>query len=218
MQHRLVLHHLTGEFRSRWRGWIHAIATCAALPAGIVLIVLAEGILATVATSVYVASLIALFSTSAAYHILARSRRAQLVMQRLDHAMVYVLIAGTYTPVCLLALSDRLGMVMLCVVWATAAIGILLKSLWKARVFASALYIVLGWMVIFVLPWAYQQIGLTTLGLYAVGGVVFTTGAVMFLRRFPKLRPDVFGFHEVWHVMTVVAVICQFVATALLVR
>jgi hemolysin III len=183
-----------------------------------VLIVLAEGILATVATSVYVASLIALFSTSAAYHILARSRRAQLVMQRLDHAMVYVLIAGTYTPVCLLALPDRLGMVMLCVVWATAAIGILLKSLWKARVFASALYIVLGWMVIFVLPWAYQQIGLTTFGLYAVGGVVFTTGAVMFLRRFPKLRPDVFGFHEVWHVMTVVAVICQFAATALLVR
>jgi hemolysin III len=218
MQHRLVLHHITGEFRSRWRGWIHAIATCAALPAGIVLIVLAEGTLATIATSIYVVSLVALFSTSAAYHILARSHRTQLVMQRLDHAMVYVLIAGTYTPVCLLALPDGMGTVMLCVVWATAVIGILLKSLWKARVFASALYIVLGWMVIFVLPWAYRHTGVTTLGLYAVGGVIFTTGAIMFLRRYPRLRPEVFGFHEVWHVMTVVAVICQFAATALLVR
>jgi hemolysin III len=106
--------------------------------------VLAEGATAITAAAIYVASLVMLFGTSASYHILARSRRAQLVMQRLDHSMVYVLIAGTYTPVCLLALPGELGVVMLCVVWAIAAFGIVLKSVWLARVFASILYIVLG--------------------------------------------------------------------------
>ena len=142
--HQPVLHHITGEFRSRWRGRIHAVAMCAALPAGAALIVLANGALATTATSIYVASLVLLFGTSAAYHILARSRRAQLIMQRLDHSMVYVLIAGTYTPVCLLALPGTLGIVLLCVVWTIAAVGIVLKSMWRARVFASVLYVVLG--------------------------------------------------------------------------
>jgi hemolysin III len=191
---------------------------CAALPAGAALIVLANGALATTATSIYVASLVLLFGTSAAYHILARSRRAQLIMQRLDHSMVYVLIAGTYTPVCLLALPGTLGIVLLCVVWTIAAVGIVLKSMWRARVFASVLYIVLGWIVVVVLPWAYQHIGLTAMLLYAVGGTVFTTGAVMFYRRWPRLRPAHFGFHEVWHALTVVAVVLQFTATALLVR
>ncbi|NDH37577.1 MAG: hypothetical protein EBX76_06305 [Acidimicrobiia bacterium] len=186
-----VLHHITGEFRSRWRGRIHAMAMCAALPAGAALIVLANGALATTATSIYVASLVLLFGTSAAYHILARSRRAQLIMQRLDHSMVYVLIAGTYTPVCLLALPGTLGIVLLCVVWMIAAVGIVLKSMWRARVFASVLYVVLGWIVVVVLPWAYQHIGLTAMLLYAVGGTVFTTGAVMFYRRWPRchVRP-----------------------------
>ena len=191
---------------------------CAALPAGIALIVLAEGAAATTATSVYAASLVLLFGTSASYHILARSRRAQLVMQRLDHSMVYVLIAGTYTPVCLVALPQVLGIVMLCVVWCVAAVGILLKSMWRARVFASVLYVALGWIVVFVLPWAYQRIGLLALSLYAVGGTVFTVGAVMFYRRWPTLRPSQFGFHEVWHSLTVIAVALQFTATTLLVR
>ncbi|MEY4400739.1 MAG: hypothetical protein RL072_604 [Actinomycetota bacterium] len=218
MQYQPVLHHLTGEFRSRWRGRIHALAMCAALPAGIALVVLAEGAAATTATSVYAASLVLLFGTSASYHMLARSRRAQLVMQRLDHSMVYVLIAGTYTPLCLVALPRVLGIVMLCVVWCVAAVGILLKSIWRARVFASVLYVALGWIVVFVLPWAYERIGLLALSLYAVGGTVFTVGAVMFYRRWPTLRPSQFGFHEVWHSLTVIAVALQFTATTLLVR
>jgi len=213
-----VLHHITGEFRSRWRGRIHACAVCAAVPAGVALIVFAEGATAITAVAVYVASLVLLFGTSASYHMLARSRRAQLVMQRLDHSMVYVLIAGTYTPVCLLALPGELGIVMLCVVWAIATLGIVLKSIWRARVFASILYVVLGWIVIFVLPWAYHQLGFVPLALYAVGGTLFTAGAVMFYRKWPRLRPAQFGFHEVWHSVTVVAVMLQFVATALLVR
>jgi hemolysin III len=139
-------------------------------------------------------------------------------MQRADHCMVYVLIAGTYTPVCLLALPRTMGITLLSVVWGIAVVGMVLKAMWKARRFATSLYVVLGWIVLAVIPWVYQHAGATALSLYAVGGVVFTTGAVMFLRRYPRLRPEVFGFHEVWHVMTVAAVVLQFTATALLLR
>jgi hemolysin III len=218
MPHTPVFHHVTGEWRARWRGRIHGGAVLVALPAGVVLTLLASGPLATTATAIYSASLVALFGTSAAYHLFARSRRVQHVMQRADHCMVYVLIAGTYTPVCLLALPRTIGITLLSVVWGIAVVGMVLKAMWKARRFATSLYVVLGWIVLAVIPWVYQHAGATALSLYAVGGVVFTTGAVMFLRRYPRLRPEVFGFHEVWHVMTVAAVVLQFTATALLLR
>jgi len=213
-----VFHYPTGLWRPRWRGRIHGVAVVVALPAALTLIVLAEGLLATLASIVYSVSLLALFGTSASYHLFARSRRVQHVMQRLDHSMVYVLIAGTYTPVCLVALPRPIGIPLLVVVWSIAVLGIVLKSLWRARRFASTLYIFLGWIVILVLPWAYRHAGFASLSLYAAGGIIFTTGAVMFLRKFPRLRPEVFGFHEIWHAMTVVAVVCQFVATLLIVR
>jgi len=218
VSHVPVFHHPTGLWRPRWRGRIHGVAVVVALPAVLMLIVLAEGLLATIASVVYSVSLIALFSTSASYHLFARSRRVQYVMQRLDHSMVYVLIAGTYTPVCLVALPRSIGIPLLVVVWTIAVLGIVLKSLWRARKFASALYIILGWIVILVLPWAYRHAGPVSLSLYAAGGIIFTSGAVMFLRKFPRLRPEVFGFHEMWHVMTVLAVVCQFAATYLIVR
>ncbi len=218
MPHTPVFHHMTGEWRAQWRGRIHGGAVLVALPAGVVLTLLASGPLATTATAIYSASLVALFGTSAAYHLFARSQRVQHVMQRADHCMVYVLIAGTYTPVCLLALPRTMGITLLSVVWGIAVIGMVLKAMWRARKFATSLYIVLGWIVLAVVPWVYQHAGATALSLYAVGGVVFTSGAVMFLRRYPRLRPEVFGFHEVWHVMTVAAVVLQFTATALLLR
>ena len=218
MPHTPVFHHMTGEWRARWRGRIHGGAVLVALPAGVVLTLLASGSLATTATAIYSISLVALFGTSAAYHLFARSQRVQHVMQRADHCMVYVLIAGTYTPVCLLALPRTMGITLLSVVWGIAVVGMVLKAMWRARKFATSLYIVLGWIVLAVVPWVYQHAGATALSLYAVGGVVFTSGAVMFLRRYPRLRPEVFGFHEVWHVMTVAAVVLQFTATALLLR
>lgn len=213
-----VFHHPTGLWRPRWRGRIHGGAALVAFPAVIVLVMFAEGALATTASAIYAVSLIALFGTSASYHLFARSPRMQHVMQRLDHSMVYVLIAGTYTPVCMVALPRSIGIPLLIVVWSIAALGIVLKSVWRARKFASSLYLVLGWIVILVLPWAYRHAGPISLSLYAVGGVIFTAGAVMFLRKFPRLRPEVFGFHEIWHVMTVLAVACQFAATFLILR
>lgn len=217
MPHTPVFHHATGQWRPRWRGRIHAIAFACTVPAGIVLTLLSPGGLARIAVLVYVVSLLALFSTSASYHLFTRSYRAQHTMQQLDHAMVYVLIAGTYTPVCLLALPTRLGIPFLAVIWGAAAVGMGLKFVRKARKTAAALYLVIGWAVLGVLPWVYHRAGFTSLLLFALGGVAYTVGAVLFFLKRPRLVPHVFGYHEVWHVFTVVAGVLQFAAMGVLV-
>ena len=167
--------------------------------------------------AIYVVSLMALYSTSASYHLFTRSYRAQRTMQQLDHAMVYVLIAGTYTPVCLLGLPSPLRWIFLAAIWGMAAVGMGLKVAWRARRTAAALYLVIGWAVIAVLPWAQSRTGWFSLTLYALGGVIYTVGAVLFYLKRPRLRPLVFGYHEVWHVMTVVAAVLQFAALGVLV-
>lgn len=217
MPHRPVFHHVTGRWRPRWRGRIHGGATFVTIPAGIALAIAARGALATTAVSIYVASLVALFATSASYHLLTRSERAQRIMQRLDHSMVYVLIAGTYTPVCLLALPRSMGIVFLSLIWVAAGVGIVLKVRWRGRKTAAAMYLLIGWAIVVVIPWAYHSIGAVGLALYAAGGIVFSLGAVLFYKQWPVLRPEVFGFHELWHVLTVVAVVLQFSASAVMI-
>lgn len=217
MPHRPVFHYVTGRWRPRWRGRIHGGASLVTIPAGVALTVAAQGTAATIAVAIYASSLCALFTTSACYHLFTRSERAQRIMQRVDHGMVYVLIAGTYTPVCILALPRVLGSVFLCVIWSAAAVGIGLKVSWRGVKTASVMYLVIGWAIVLVLPWAYDRIGAVGLALYAAGGIIFSVGAVLFYKQWPSLKPDVFGFHEVWHVMTVVAVTLQFGASAILV-
>ena len=213
----LVFHHESGTWRPRWRGRIHAVALLCTIPAGAVLAWLTPGGLARIAVVVYVVSLVALYSTSASYHLFTKTYRAQRTMQQLDHAMVYVLIAGTYTPVCLLGLPSPLRWIFLSAIWGMAAVGMGLKVAWRARRTAAALYMVIGWAVVAVLPWAESRTGWTSLTLYALGGVIYTVGAVLFYLKRPRLKPLVFGYHEVWHVMTVVAAVLQFVALGVLV-
>ena len=217
MARTLVFHHVTGQWRPRWRGRIHAIAVACAIPAGVILTSITPGGLARAAVLVYVISLLALFSTSASYHLFTRSYRAQHTMQQLDHAMVYVLIAGTYTPVSLLALPRALGIPFLIAIWTAAAVGIGLKFVRKARKTAAAMYVGIGWAVLGVLPWVYDRAGFTSLLLFALGGIAYTVGAVLFFMKKPRLVPHVFGYHEVWHVFTVVAGVLQFAATGVLV-
>lgn len=212
-----VFHHVTGQWRPRWRGRIHAIAFACAIPAGVVLTLVTPSGLARAAVLVYVVSLLALYSTSASYHLFTRSFRAQHTMQQLDHAMVYVLIAGTYTPVSLLALPHTLGVPFLIAIWVAASIGVGLKFVRKARKTAAAMYLVIGWAVLGVLPWVYQRAGLTSLLLFALGGIAYTIGAILFFMKRPRLVPDIFGYHEVWHVFTVVAGVLQFAATGVLI-
>ena len=217
MPHVPVFQHAIGKWRPRWRGRIHGGAVAVTLPAGIILTLVTPSGLARVAVFVYVASLLALFSTSASYHLFTRTQRAQRTMRQLDHAMVYVLIAGTYTPVCLLALPRTIGVVFLIGIWCAALIGIVLKITWRAHKVSGAMYLIIGWAALIILPWAYHRAGFTSLLLFALGGIVYTVGAVLFYLQRPQLKPLVFGFHEVWHVFTVVAVALQFAGVGVLI-
>ena len=217
MPHVPVFQHAIGKWRPRWRGRIHGGAVAVTLPAGIILTLVTPSGLARVAVFVYVASLLALFSTSASYHLFTRTQRAQRTMRQLDHAMVYVLIAGTYTPVCLLALPRTIGVVFLIGIWCAAILGIALKITWRAHKVSGAMYLIIGWAALIILPWAYHRAGFTSLLLFALGGIVFTVGAILFYLQRPQLRPLVFGYHEVWHVFTVVAVALQFAGVGVLI-
>ena len=217
MPHVPVFQHAMGKWRPRWRGRIHGGAVAVTLPAGIVLTFVTPSGLPRIAVLVYVLSLLALFSTSASYHLLTRSQRAQRTMRQLDHAMVYVLIAGTYTPVCLLALPRNVGVPFLIAIWLAAALGITLKITWRAHKTSGAMYLVIGWAALIILPWSYHMAGFTSLLLFALGGIVYTVGAILFYLQRPQLKPLVFGFHEVWHVFTVVAVALQFAGVGVLI-
>ena len=217
MPHVPVFQHAIGKWRPSWRGRIHGVAVAVTIPAGVVLTLVTPSGLPRIAVLVYVLSLLALFSTSASYHLLTRSQCAQRTMRQLDHAMVYVLIAGTYTPVCLLALPRKIGVPFLIAIWLAAALGITLKITWRAHKTSGAMYLVIGWAALIILPWSYHMAGFTSLLLFALGGIVYTVGAILFYLQRPKLKPLVFGFHEVWHVFTVVAVALQFAGVGVLI-
>lgn len=201
---------------------MHAYAFAAAIPAGLLLILSANGAAAIVAAVIYTVSVLALFGMSASYHRLAHSVKARAVMRRLDHSMIYVLIAGTYTPLCLLALPPAWGIPVLCIVWTGALIGILVKTIAMDRhvwhIAGNVLYLVLGWVALVAIPPMVHSLTGPQLALIAAGGVLYTIGfPVLFLRR-PNPWPDTFGYHEVWHALTVAAGACHFAAVALLVR
>ena len=217
MPHVPVFQHEIGKWRPSWRGRIHGVAVAATIPAGVILTLVTPNGLPRIAVLIYVLSLLALFSTSASYHLLTRSQRAQRTMRQLDHAMVYVLIAGTYTPVCLLALPRNVGIPFLIAIWISAALGITLKITWRAQKTSAAMYLIIGWAALIILPWSYHMAGFTSLLLFALGGIVYTVGAILFYFQRPQLKPLVFGFHEVWHVFTVVAVILQFAGVGVIV-
>jgi hemolysin III len=191
---------------------MHAWAFVCALPAGLMLVWAAERTTGRVATAIYVASLAAMLGTSAAYHRLAKSPKARRRMRRLDHSMIFVLIAGTYTPVCLLALPLTWGIPLLIGVWSLAALGIGFKAAGVERRvgLVNALYIVIGWIAILTLPVVLTSMPPFALVLMLVGGLAYTFGALVLLRRRPDPRPAVFGFHEVWHACTIVGVVSHF--------
>lgn len=208
--------------RPTWRGWFHAVAFFAVMPAGIYLLSAADSTGARIAVAVYWASLAGLFGTSASYHRLARSHRSVLWFRRADHSMIYVLIAGTYTPVCLIALPRIWGVPLLVVMWVAALAGIIMKMVslgsrnGAGGSGGSWLYIVMGWAAIIVLPVLVTNLSTAQVILLAVGGLLYTVGAVVLGRKRPDPVPDRFGYHEVWHGMTVAAGGCHFAMIAML--
>ena len=202
--------------RPLWRGRMHSWAFFASIPAGIGLIVVASGAAAIVGAVIYSATLLLLFGTSAAYHRLAQSERARTIMQRLDHSMIYLLIAGTYVPLCLVALPPSWGIPMLVIVGSLAAVGMVLKLAFfhGARHVSSGLYIVMGWVAIVATPVLIDSLTALQFGLIVAGGVAYTIGFPVLMTRRPNPWPTTFGYHEIWHLLTVVAASLHFAAVA----
>jgi hemolysin III len=200
------------------RGWLHASAFVVAIPAGVLLITAANGTGATAAAAVYVATLLMLFGTSAGYHMFAQSLRARSIMQRLDHSMIYLLITGTYVPMCLVALPPAWGVPLLVVVGLCAVVGVLLKlRSYRVEWVGHALYPVMGWASLAVAPAFARYMTGGQLALLVGGGVAYTVGMpVLWLRR-PDPWPRAFGYHEVWHGFTVVAAVLHFAVVATIV-
>ena len=205
------------ELKPRLRGWLHSYAAAISILSGAALVAVAavaRGGSAGATTGIYAATVTLLFGTSALYHRLNWGARGQAIMKRLDHSMIFVFIAGTYTPIAVLTLSRAAAAAVLAVVWSGALFGVVLQTAWphSPRWLAVPLYIALGWVAVFVFPQLLHNAGVAAFVLIALGGVVYTLGAIVYGLKRPDPWPGTFGFHEVFHACTLVAALCHYVA------
>lgn len=198
------------------RGVLHQVAFSASLVVGTLLIVGADGVRRHVAAAVFAGAVATCFGLSALYHRITWTPRLRLWMRRADHAGVYLLIAGTYTPICLLVLAGTWRWVVASVVWAGAGAAAVLKFVWVAapKWLAAVIGIALGWTGVAVLPQIATRLDPAAVALLGGGGIVYTAGAIVYARRRPNPLPTIFGYHELFHLLTLVAVSCQYVAIA----
>ena len=202
--------------KPRLRGVVHEYAFFVSLACGVALIIAASDGKARLAAIIYAFAVSALLGTSALYHRVTWRPRARRWMRRLDHSMIFVLIAGTYTPVALLALSGSLSRAILIVVWSGAVGGVVFKLLWidAPKWLFAAVYVALGWVSAAIfgqLPGAIGWLGVAGL---AVGGLLYTLGAVVYALGRPDPSPRVFGYHEVFHVLVVAAAALHYAVIA----
>ncbi len=205
-----------GPVKPRLRGVSHAYAFFVSLACGVALILAASDGRARLAATIYALAVSALLGTSALYHTHNWRPRARRWMRRLDHSMIFVLIAGTYTPVALLALKGSLGSTILVVVWAGALGGVLFKLVWidaPKWVFA-AVYIALGWVAASVFGQLPGTIGWLGVAGLAAGGLLYTVGAVVYASERPNPFPKVFGYHEVFHALVIAAAALHYAVIA----
>lgn len=205
------------DLKPSWRGWIHAATFPVAIAAGIVLIVLADGVAAKWASAVFMATSVMLFGNSALYHRFNWGATTKAVLKRIDHANIMLLIAGTYTPIAVLALPPQKGVLLLSLVWAGALAGILFRIFWinAPRWLYVALYLLLGWAAIMYIV-DLLNANLAMMVLVIVGGLLYTGGAVCYALKKPNPWPNHFGFHEIFHVCTVLAFLCHWTACLLI--
>ena len=198
------------------RGVLHQGAFLAAIVVGPLLVVGADQPGRQLAASVFAASVPACFGASALYHRVTWTPTVRPWMRRVDHAGIYLLIAGTYTPVCLLVLDGTWRLVILAIVYVGAAAAIALKFAWvdAPKWLAAALGIALGWTGVVMLPQLATRLDPAAVALLGAGGLLYTAGAIVYARRRPDPLPAVFGYHELFHAFTIVAVACQYTAIA----
>jgi hemolysin III len=200
--------------RPSWRGRVHLVGLVAAVPAMAALVVAADGRSARVGCLVYAVSMCTMFGVSVAYHRWVHALRTRALWRRLDHAAIFLAIAGSATPLALLAMSPRWGVATVVAIWSMALPGIVLKlGRWHhGDVVGSVWYGLVGAGCAVVLPGLFATAGIVPTVLAVLAGAIYTLGALSFGMKVPRLRPGVFGFHEVWHAVTVVAASTHFVA------
>ncbi|MEU1615766.1 hemolysin III family protein [Streptomyces sp. NPDC008238] len=203
--------------KPKLRGWLHAGMFPAVLVAGVVLTAFAESTRGRIACAVFTLTACALFGVSALYHRGDWGPRASAVLRRLDHANIFLIIAGTYTPFTLLLLPDGKQEILLWLVWAGALAGIAFRVFWVGapRWLYTPCYIALGWAAVFFLPDFLQHGGIAVLVLIVVGGLLYSIGAVVYGTKRPNPSPRFFGFHEVFHSFTLAAFIVHYVGISL---
>lgn len=204
------------------RGASHRIAFLAAPLAGLALLAMAAGQGAGVMTaaSIYAVTLVALFGVSSSYHLCKGAPEVVLRWKRADHATIFLMIAGTYTPLCVLGVGGEVGARMLVLIWTGAILGVLRATLWHRapRGVSAALYIALGWLLAWYMGEVHAALGAPMLALVLLGGAFYTLGAIIYALRWPDPRPAVFGYHEIFHALVIAAAGCHFVFVMLLVR
>ncbi len=205
------------EVRPRMRGWLHAATAPVALVAGIFLVAFAPAGAPRIGSAVFAASALLLFTVSATMHRGGWSRRTEMLLTRLDHASIFVLIAGSYTPFSLMLLEGSDRVVLLTVAWGGAALGIAFRMLRPGapRWVYTPVYVALGWAAVFFADEFARYPGTPVVALLAAGGLVYTVGAVVYGLRRPNPFPQWFGFHEVFHFLTVVAFAAHYTGVSL---
>lgn len=204
------------ELRPRLRGVSHQYAFFASLAPGVLLVVGASGAGEQFAAAIFAAAVATMFGVSALYHRVRWKPMARRWMRRLDHAAIFLLIAGTYTPFALLALSGAWRWTVLPIVWGGALAAIVLKLAWidGPKWLSAAIGIALGWAGIAALPQLWMHAGPAGVALLLVGGSLYTVGAGVYAARRPDPVPAVFGYHELFHSLVIAAAACQYVAVA----
>ena len=200
----------------RLRGVSHQIAFVIALPVGIALALSAEGSVARAAAIAFASSVVGMFGVSTLFHRIDWQPQAKLWVGRIDHTMIYGLIAGTYTPIALLVLHRGWRTPILAIVWGGALIAIATKFVWHTapRWVAPATCVALGGVALIALPQIFTGVGTGGAVLLLAGGVLYTAGAVVYATRWPDPRPATFGYHEIFHSLVIAAVACQYATVA----
>lgn len=207
----------TKDIKPTWRGWIHAGVLPIVIAAGIVLIVLADGVAAKVTGAVFYASSILLFGNSALYHRFNWKPKTKLALKRIDHANIFLLIAGSYTPITWLALEREKAILLLAIIWGTAILGIGFRIFWitAPRWLYVPIYVGMGWGAMAFIA-DFMNANAVMMILILVGGLCYTVGAVVYGLKKPNPFPGKFGFHEIFHTFTVLAFMCHWTGILLI--
>lgn len=199
------------------RGWLHLGTAPVALLAGAALVILAPTLQARFTIAIFTLSAVALFSISATYHTINWTPNVKRILRRLDHANIFLIIAGTYTPLTVIWLETQTAQILLSLVWGGSILGLLFRVFWLTapRWLYVPIYIALGWAALLYLPDFYDSAGAVIVGLILAGGILYSAGAVIYAFKKPNLSARYFGFHELFHSFTIAAFFCHYAAIAI---